>query len=453
MTVNSAIFKDYDVRGTYPDQINGDVARSIAHAIVRKFDPKSVAICRDMRLSGEEIKNAFVEVFTDLGIDVTDLGLGGTEIQYFAAGTKDFDLVLMISASHNPPEYNGIKLVKKGPIAVTSESGLYEVRDLITEGPLPSATTKGKVSELDLMGEWKAKIHSLLNLSQLKPLSVVIDAGNGMAGKLAPMAFEGLPFKVTPLYFELDGSFPHHVPNPLIEANNQDLRNKILEIGADVGLTFDGDADRMFLLDDTGRFVPGTITTALLAKYILTTHPGELILYNAICGRVVPETIAKNGGENKSGRGGASYFKKDMKETGAIFAGEHSGHYYFRDFFSAESGVLTALMVLTLLSTQARKLSELVNELDKYPQSGEINFQVSDIPKVVDAIKNDFTDATSKDELDGVSVWYKDYWFNVRASKTEPVLRLNIEADTKQILDSQLNNVVAKIQALGGVRK
>ena len=452
-TIDTSIFKDYDVRGTYPNQINGEVVKAITHAIVRKFHPKSVAICRDMRLSGEELRNAFVEVFTTLGVNVTDLGLGGTEIQYFTAGTKDFDLVIMISASHNPPEYNGIKLVKKGPIAVTSESGLYEVRDLIKDGPLPPSNTPGTISTLDVMNEWRSKIHSLIDPSVLKSLSVVIDAGNGMAGKLAPEVFEGLPFNVTPLYFELDGSFPHHVPNPLIESNNADLRKKILEIHADVGLTFDGDADRMFLLDDKGRFVTGTITTALLAKYMLSKYPGELILYNAICGRIVPKIIEESGGKSKRVRVGHSYIKTYMKETGAIFAGEHSGHYYFRDFFSAESGVLTGLLVLTLLSTQDKKLSQLVDELDIYPSSGEINFTVSDIPVVVDEIRNGFQDATSKDELDGVSVWYPNYWFNVRASKTEPVLRLNLEADTKEILDTKMAEIIGKIESLGGKRK
>jgi len=453
MAIDLSIFKDYDVRGTYPNQINGETAQAIAHAIVRKFQPKTIAICRDMRLSGEEIKDNLVKIFTMLGVDVVDVGLVGTEMQYYVAGTYPYDLVLMISASHNPPEYNGLKVVKKGPIAVTSDSGLYEVRDLIAQGSLPAAATSGKVTNLDVMDEWRKKVLSLIDVSALKPLSVVIDAGNGMAGKLVPKAFEGLPTKVTSLYFELDGHFPNHVPNPLIEKNTVDLKKKILEIGADVGLTFDGDADRMFLVDDKGRMVSGTITTALLAKYILKKHPGELILYNAICGRIVPKIIEENGGKSKRVRVGHSYIKTYMRETGAIFAGEHSGHYYFRDYFLAESGVLTALMVLSLLSTQDKKLSQLVDELDVYPASGEINFVVSDIPAVVDAIRNGFSDAVSKDEIDGISVWYKDYWFNVRASKTEPLLRLNVEADTKEILDAKTKELVVKIESLGGKRK
>lgn len=453
MTVDLKIFKDYDIRGTYPDQINGEAMKAVAHAIVRRFQPKTVAIVRDMRLSGEEIRDAFVNVFIDLGIHVADVGLGGTEMQYFVAGTKDYDLVLMISASHNPPEYNGLKVVKKGPVAVTSDSGLYEIRDLISQGPLPPSSNKGVLTSVDFLKEWREKVLSLVDTTKFKPLSVVVDAGNGMAGKLVPFAFEGLPFKLTPMYMDLDGRFPNHIPNPLIESNTSDLTKKILEIGADVGITFDGDADRMFLIDDKGRMVSGTITTALLSRYFLTKHPGELILYNAICGRIVPQIIEKFGGKSKRVRVGHSYIKTYMRETGAIFAGEHSGHYYYRDFFAAESGVLTALLVLSLLSTETKKLSELVDELNVYPASGEINFTVSDIPAVVEKIKIGFSDAESLDEIDGISVWYKNYWFNVRASKTEPLLRLNVEADNKEILNNKIFQLVSMIESLGGKRK
>jgi len=448
-----SIFKDYDVRGIYPTQINGEVAKAIAYAIVRKFAPKSIAICRDMRLSGTELRDSFVSVFTDLGINVFDAGLVGTEMQYYIAGTKDYDLVLMISASHNPPEYNGIKLVKKGPVAVTSDSGLYEIRDLINRGPLPPAAIKGNVTNIDVMDEWKQKVQSLIDITTLKPLQVVVDAGNGMAGKLVPKAFEGLPFHVTALFMDLNGAFPNHVPNPLIDANNKTLIETVLKEHADVGLTFDGDADRMFLIDDTGRIVPGTITTSILSRYILAHHPGELILYNAICGRIVPQTIEKYGGKSKRVRVGHSYIKTYMRETGAFFAGEHSGHYYLRDYFNAESGVAVALMVLSLLSQESKKLSEFVDEYNIYPASGEINFIVSDIPAAVAAIKTGFPGASSVDELDGISVWYPTYWFNVRASKTEPLLRLNVEADTKQILDIKVKELVTKIEELGGKRK
>ncbi len=453
MDIDLKIFKDYDIRGTYPNQINGKVSRAIAHALVRYFKPKSVAILRDMRLSGEEIKDGFVDVFSKLGVDVFDGGLGGTEMQYFIAGTKPYDLVLMISASHNPPEYNGLKVVKKGPIAVTSDSGLYAVRDLISQGDLPSSDRQGSISVIDIASEWKQKVLSLVDITKIKPLSVVVDGGNGMAGKLVPPIFSDLPVKLTPLYFELDGSFPNHIPNPLVEKNNVDLISKMKEIKADIGFTFDGDADRMFVIDDLGRMVPGTITTALFAEYILRHKPNEMILYNAICGRVVPKVIQANGGKSKRVRVGHSYIKTYMRETGAVFAGEHSGHYYFRDFFMAESGVLGAVMILSLISEEGKKLSQMVDELSIYPASGEINFIVTDIAKVTQTLKEKYKDAKSMDDLDGISIWYDNWWFNVRASKTEPLMRLNMEADNKEILTEKTGLLISFLEAQGAKRK
>lgn len=453
MQFNLSIFKDYDVRGIYPDQINGQVATAMARAIIRHFHPRTVCICRDMRLSGPELRDAFVEVFTIAGIDVFDAGLTGTEMQYFIAGNFDYDLVIMISASHNPKEYNGIKLVKKGPIAVTSESGLYAVRDLMNEGELPTAPKKGQVTKIDVWQKWADKIHELIDVKSLAPLKCVIDAGNGMGGVSVDRAFASLPFKLTKLYFEPDGAFPHHVPNPLIPENNTDLKAEILKQKADVGFAFDGDADRIFFFSDKGEFISGTITTAILARYFLKKHPGEMILYNVICGRIVPETIKQFGGRGRRVRVGHSYIKTYMRETKAIFAGEHSGHYFYRDFYNAESGVLTALLVLSLLSLEKRPISEIVRELDKYPSSGEINFQVPNTKTVQDGIKKQFTDALTTDEIDGISIWYEDYWFNVRASKTEPLLRLNVEADTPEILKAKTKVLTDKIIQLGGIRK
>lgn len=453
MNIDKKIFKDYDIRGTYPNQINGEIASQIAYAIVRKFQPKLVVIGRDARVSGPELLDSFIKTFTKLGIDVYDQGVVGTEFMSFVAGTYQYDLVLMISASHNPPEYNGIKMTRKGSISVSSSTGLSDIRDLTDLGPLPDAKKPGSSLKLDVSKEWREKILSLVDIKALKPFTVVADAGNGVAGKLVPLIFAGLPMKLIPLYFELDGNFPNHVPNPLIEKNNNDLIAKIKEIKADVGITFDGDADRMFLIDDKGRFVSGTITSALLSRYLLEKNPGAMLLYNAICGRIVPKTITQYGGKCKRVRVGYSFIKAEMRATNAVFAGEHSGHYFYKDFFNAESGVLSALMVLSLLSEENKKLSELVDELSIYPASGEINFVVTDIPKIESAIKEKFKDAKSIDELDGVSVWYQDYWFNVRASKTEPVMRLNLEADNDEILKTKTAEVITFIESLGGKRK
>ncbi len=450
MDIDLSIFKDYDVRGTYPQQLNGAVATAIAYAIVRKFHPKTVAICRDMRLSSDEIRDGLAKGFVESGVDVFDAGLTGTEISYFISGTRPYDMSIMISASHNPPNYNGLKIVLRGPIAVSGDSGLKEIRDFIAKGPLPAAQTKGTITKIDVFDEWKKKVLSFIDPKTFKPLTVVVDAGNGMAGKLVPLIFEKLPFKLTTLYFDLDGRFPNHVPNPLIESNNKDLIKKIVSTGADIGLTFDGDADRVFFVDNTGRFVSGTIITALLAKHILQSHTGEYVLYSAVCGRIVPETIKKYGGKPVRVRVGHSFMKNYMRQYHAVFAGEHSGHYYHRDFFNSESGVLTALMVLSLISNDGRKFSDIVHELDVYPASGEINFELNDIPKAMETIRNAFADAQSFDELDGLSIWYKDFWVNLRASKTEPLLRLNVEADTKELLDSKTQKIISILESLGG---
>jgi len=453
MTIDLSIFKDYDMRGIYPNQLNGDVAEKIGYGIIQHFHPKTVAIGRDMRLSGEEIKNGLATAFTNQGIDVYDMGLVGTEFMSYVSGTYDYDIVIMISASHNPPEYNGMKMSLKGAIAVSGKTGMWAVRDLITDQkPLPS-TKHGTVKEINVYDEWKKKIQSFVDIKSIKPLSVVVDAGNGMAGKLFPYIYNDVPIHVTPLFFDLDGSFPNHTPNPLIEKNNELLMAKVKEINADIGLTFDGDADRLFIIDDKGRFVSGTITTALLARYLLSKYPNELLLYNAICGRIVPQTIAKYGGTSKRIRVGYSYIKQAMRETNALFTGEHSGHYFYRNFFNSESGVLTALFILELLTKSGKKLSELVDELNIYPASGEINFTSDNIPKIIEAINSGYQDADSKDEIDGISVWYPTYWFNVRASKTEPVIRLNVEADTKEILESKTKELMEFMQSMGAIVK
>lgn len=453
MDVDTTIFKDYDIRGVYPNEINGEVARSLGYAIVGKFHPKTVAICRDMRTSGSEIRDGLTSAFTHCGVDVYDAGLTGTELAYFIAGTQVYDMVIMISASHNPAQYNGLKIVLRGPVAISSETGLGDIKALVSQTPPPESLQPGIVREIDVYPAWRAKVLSLVDVSTIKPLTVVVDAGNGMAGKLVPYIFDGLTPLITPIFFDLDGTFPNHVPNPLVESNNTVLKLKMKETQAELGLTFDGDADRVFFVDDTGRFVSGSIVTALLARHFLQIYPGAPVLYSAVCGRIVPETIEKYGGIPHRVRVGHSFMKAYMKEYGAIFAGEHSGHYYHRDYFNSETGVGTALMVLSLISNDGRKFSQIIDELDKYPASGEINFAVTDVPSITDAIKKEYHDAKSMDELDGLSVWYNDYWFNIRTSKTEPLLRLNIEADTVEILKQKTDAIIHLITSQGGIKK
>lgn len=453
MITDLSMFKDYDVRGTYPEQINGTVAKAIGFAIVKKFQPKTVAICRDMRLSGEEIRDGLIEAFTQCGVNVFDAGLTGTEISYFISGTRDYDMSIMISASHNPSNYNGLKIVLKGPIAVSGDSGLEEIKAMVNDDPPVPAAVAGTVTQIDVFPEWREKVLSFIDIPSLKPLNIVVDAGNGMAGKLVPKIFDGLPFTLTPLFFDLDGHFPNHTPNPLVETNNAALVAKMKEVDADLGLTFDGDADRVFFIDNTGRFVSGTLVTAIMARHILKQHPGEYVLYSAVCGRVVPETIEKYGGKYERVRVGHSFMKNFMRKFHAIFAGEHSGHYYHRDFFNSESGVLTALMMLSLISHDGRKFSDIVDELDIYPASGELNYAVSDIPDTMATIRDHFKDAARVDELDGQSIWYKDFWINVRSSKTEPLLRLNVEADTHEVLKARTDELVSVVVGKGGVLK
>jgi phosphomannomutase len=450
MNIDTSIFKDYDIRGTYPDQLNGDIAACIAYAIVSKFHPKTVAICRDMRLSGQELFDGLAKGFTHCGVNVFDAGLGGTEISYFISGTRDYDMSIMISASHNPPQYNGLKIVLKGPIAVSGDDGLKEIKAFMSQPTPHAAAIPGIVTKIDVFDEWKKKVLSFINPATFKPLTVVADAGNGMAGKLVPLIFDSLPFKLSPLYFELDGHFPNHTPNPLIETNNKALVAKVKDMHADIGLAFDGDADRVFFVDDTGRFVSGTLVTALLARHILQKQTGQYILYSAVCGRVVPQIITKYGGKFQRVRVGHSFMKNYMRKYNAVFAGEHSGHYYHHDFYNSESGVLTALMILDLICQDGRKFSDIVDEVDIYPSSGEINFEIQNIPDVMQKLKEKYKDADTIDELDGVSIWYKSFWINIRASKTEPLLRLNVEADTKEILDTETKKITEYLGSFGG---
>lgn len=456
MTIDPKIFKDYDIRAIIPDQLDYEGVKRLAQAIVYHFRPKSMQLGRDMRTTSPKLFEIFKEEFLKQGVNVVELGLVSTDMLYFAAGKYNEDMAMTISASHNPPEWNGIKIVKKGAIAVSGNSGIYEIKKLaLSDKNLElNPDAKGKLTKRDILPAYRDRVMSFIHLDKMKPYKVVSDTGNGMAGRYMPALEEKLPWEVSRLFYELDGTFPNHVPSPIEEKNRKDCINKVLETDADVGLTFDGDGDRVFLVDDKGKTLSGTVTTAIIAENLLQKNPGETVLYNAVVGRAVPEIIEKYNGTPVRVRVGHTLIKEAMRKHNALFCGEHSGHYFFRDFYYADSAIIAALLVIELMSIKNIKLSELHEKYDKYPSSGEINFVVEDKEKVMKDLEKEYKDkAKSTDWLDGVSVWFNEYWFNVRPSNTEPLLRLNVEADNQDILKETTNELVATIEKLGGKRK
>jgi len=453
MIIDPSIFKDYDIRAVAGKQIDEEGIVRIAQAIIKIFSPKQVQIGHDMRITSPLYHKLFVETFINAGVNVFDLGFVSTDMLYFAAGIYDEDFSITISASHNPPEYNGIKMAKKGSLPVGET---MQIRDLAmsNEDLTPRSDKKGVLQKREIKEEWVKHLLKFIDVSKMKPFKVVCDTGNGMAGYYLPRLEEKLPWKVTRLFYELDGTFPNHPASPIEEKNRLDCVNKVKSEGADFGLVFDGDGDRVFMIDEKGRALSGTIMTAIVAENVLKNKPGSTIMYNAIVGRVVPEVITQDGGKPVRVRVGYTLIKKAMREQNAEFCGEHSGHYFFKDNFFADSAIIAALLVAELMSLKNKKLSELYDEYDKYKSSQEINFIVDDKEKVMKAIEAEFKDsADSVDWLDGVSVWFKEYWFNVRASNTEPLLRLNVEADNSQLLEEKIKELVSKIESLGGKEK
>jgi phosphomannomutase len=426
----SAIVKAYDIRGVVPDQLDEEVAHDVGAAFVRVMGARSIVTAHDMRPSSGPLSAAFARGATEQGADVIEAGLASTDMLYFGAGSLDMPGA-MFTASHNPARYNGIKLCRAGAAPVGQESGLTEIRELVEAGVPAYDGPPGSVSQRDLLSDYAAYLKSLVDLSGIRRLSVVADAGNGMAGHTVPVVFEGLPIDLTPMYFELDGSFPNHEANPIEPENLRDLQAKVREIGADAGLAFDGDADRCFVIDERGEAVSPSVITALVATRELAREPGASIIHNLITSHAVPEIVREHGGTPVRSRVGHSFIKGTMAETGAIFGGEHSGHFYFRDFWRADSGMLAALHVLAALGGQDRPLSELVDEFSRYVASGEINSTVDDQGARAAAVKAAFADRPDAtiDELDGLTVDLSDgAWFNLRPSNTEPLLRLNVEA-------------------------
>ena len=437
------IFKAYDIRGVYPGQLDEDAARRIGSAFAEFTRAPRIAMGRDCRLSSPALSAAFAEGVTRRGSDVVDVGLATTDMLYFASGRLGLPGA-MFTASHNPPEWNGIKLCRAGAAPVGEDSGLLEVREL-AERDLPAAGPEGRLTSRDMLEEYVAHVLSFVAADRMAPLTVVADAANGMAGLVLPAIFERLPAKLVGMFLELDGTFPNHPADPIQPENQVDLRRAVTEHGADLGLAFDGDADRVFLVDERAESVSGSLVTALVAEAMLEREPGGTILYNVICSWVVPEVIREHGGVPVRTRVGHSLIKKVMAETGAIFGGEHSGHYYFRDHYRADSGLIAALVVLERLSEAGVPMSELLRPYKRYHASGEINSEVEDQQGTIEELAQKYAH-DRQDRLDGLTVEYDDWWFNVRASNTEPLLRLNVEARTKEVLQERTRELLATIR-------
>ncbi len=453
----SRFVKAYDVRGTVPDQLNDQVARAFGAAFVRVLGREapvpSIVVAYDMRPSSPDLADAFAAGAAAEGVDVVLAGLGSTDMLYFAAGYLNLPGV-MFTASHNPAQYNGIKLCRAGALPVGLESGLADIRDeaqRLLDGASQYGTGSGTVEQRDLLAEYARHLRTLVDLSGIRPLKVVVDAGNGMAGYTVPAVLGDaklpeLPLSIEALYFELDGTFPNHEANPLEPKNLVDLQAAVVEHGADIGLAFDGDADRCFVVDERGVGTSPSAVTALVATRELAKHPGEVVIHNLITSSAVPEIVAEHGGTPVRTRVGHSFIKAEMARTGAIFGGEHSAHYYFKDFWGADTGMLAAMHVLAALGESDQPLSQLVAQFSRYVSSGEINSTVDDQRAKLAEVEQKFTGADT-DHLDGLTVRFPDgAWINLRPSNTEPLLRLNVEAPTAERMAQLRDDVLATVR-------
>ncbi len=445
------IVKAYDVRGTTPDQMNADVAYALGVSFAEFVRAPLVVVARDMRVTGEELADAFAQGVLSRGVDVVALGLGSTDMVYFAAGVLDAPGA-MFTASHNPAEYNGIKFCLSGARPVGIDTGLADIRDtaknvLAGRGP-PAVAARGTRSERDMLDQFADHVVSFIDVASLSPMKVVADTANGMGGLIVPVVFERLPMmELEVMYPELDGSFPNHPADPIQPANQRDLQARVTSGGFDIGLAFDGDADRVFVVDEKGRGLSGSSTTAILAAGVLRAHPGATVLYNLICSRSVPEVIRENGGVPVRTKVGHSNIKQVMAETGAVFGGEHSAHYYFLNNFRADSGIIATMFMLQELSRAGVPLSEFRRPFERYEASGEINTSVSDANAVMSAVAKAF-DGRPQDWVDGLTVDCGDWWFNLRPSNTEPLLRLNLEAATRDECDNHVAEVLSLVTSV-----
>ncbi|HEY3923187.1 MAG TPA: phosphomannomutase/phosphoglucomutase [Acidothermaceae bacterium] len=448
----SKIVKAYDIRGVVPDELDEETARAVGAAFAIFTKAPQIVIAHDMRESSVPLSQAVAEGAASQGTDVIMAGLASTDMIYFAAGSLDIPGV-MLTASHNPAKYNGIKLCLAGARPVGQETGLLEIRALIENG-IPTYDGKpGTITTHELVEDYAVFLRHLVDLSGIRPLKVVVDAGNGMGGYTVPIVLKDLPLDIVPMYFELDGNFPNHEANPIDPKNTADLQAKVLETHADIGLAFDGDADRCFVIDERGQIVSPSVITALVAVRELKKSPGSAIIHNLITSKAVAEIVREHGGVPVRSRVGHSFIKATMGETNAVFGGEHSGHFYFRDFWRADSGMLAALHVLAALgeTPPGTKLSEFLAEYSRYVQSGEINSTVQDQAAVIAKVRAVYIDepGVTIDDLDGMTVTTPTWWFNLRASNTEPLLRLNVEADDQATLDRVRDEVLALIRGEG----
>jgi phosphomannomutase len=441
----SQIFKAYDVRGIYDKDINESIAYDIGKAFVTFLKCKDVVVGYDMRVSSPKLSEAFMKGANNAGADAIDIGLVSTDGLYFASGSLK-KAAVMFTASHNPPEYNGLKFCKANAVPINEDTGLRKIKEIIEKNKFRKG--KGKTVKKSVLNEYVIHVRSFINVKHLRKLKIVVDAGNGMAGKVIPLVYNGLAIKIIPLYFELDGRFPNHLADPSKSENMKDLQKKVVEEKADFGMGFDGDADRIFFVDEKGSIINSSLISSLIIKSILKKHPKEKIIHSLVCGRIVPDTIKKFKGKPILERVGHSFIKNTMKKTNSIFACEHSAHYYFRDNFNADSGIIASLIVSEIISKGKKRLSVLLKEFKKYSTLEETNFKVEDKKSKLKEIERYFKKNNPNKimKLDGLSVEFDDYWFNVRPSNTEPLLRLNLEAVNDKIMEEKKNELVKVIK-------
>ena len=449
MPLNPSIFKAYDIRGVYPSEIDETVARDVGRAFVAYLGATQIGVSRDMRVSSPSLAAAFIEGALSQGADVIDYGMMATDMLYFASVRDGLQGGAQITASHNPGKYNGIKMIRESARALSLDAGIGEIRDMVTSGSIPASTRRGTLSTRPILNDYVTRVLEFIDPAVITPFNVVLDAGSGMGGLVAPKLFDRLPCRTTRLCFTPDGTFPNHEANPLIEENRRDSTEAVLKTGADIGICWDGDADRCFFIDGTGAFIPGDFVTALLAEAFLLKHPGSTVVYDLRASRAVKDTVFGMGGTAVMNRVGHAFIKARMREVNGIFAGEVTGHYYFRDFAYADNGFIPALLMLELMSMKGKSLSELLAPYrERYFISGEINTALAsmdEVPARLAAIEARYGDATLS-KMDGLSVEYADWHFNVRPSNTEPLLRLNLEATTAAEMEQRCDEVLSLIR-------